>query len=139
MDDQRNTFIALILMIVILFGWQMFFAHKHAPKPQDTTQPGAPPSTAPPAIANSDASVPAGGDSSPSIPAPVAGPRLKVRTAHLHGEIALTGLRFDDITLATYHDTPDPSSPEITLLSPTSAPKPYYAEEGWIAGDAATK
>jgi YidC/Oxa1 family membrane protein insertase len=139
MDDQRNTFIALILMIVILFGWQMFFAPKHVAKPEEAAKTAVQPSTAPPAIANSDASVPSGGDSSPSIPAPATGPRLKVRTGHLHGEIALTGLRFDEITLAAYHDTPDPLSPEITLLSPASAPKPYYAEEGWIAGDAGTK
>jgi YidC/Oxa1 family membrane protein insertase len=138
MNDQRNTFLALILMIGILFGWQTFFAPKPVPKPApEASAPATPPPAAP--LANSDANVPSGGDSSPSVPGPTVGPRLKVRTAHLHGEIALTGLRFDDITLATYRETPDPNSAEIVLLSPTTAPHPYYAEEGWIASDAAVK
>ena len=65
--------------------------------------------------------------------------RIRINTPRLHGSLSLTGLRFDDITLADFHETPDPHSPEITLLSPPDAPKPYFIEQGWIASDAAVK
>jgi len=138
MGDLRNTFIAIILSVGILLGWQMYFAPKPQPKPVASATQSTADSTAPAVAADGTAAVP-NDNGSPSVPGPVAGPRLPIRTSHLHGEIALTGLRFDDITLATYHETTDPSSPEITLLSSASAPKPYYAEEGWIAADTATK
>src|SRR4029077_8857360 len=51
----------------------------------------------------------------------------------LHGSIDLTGARFDDLTLANYHETVDPKSPEVVLLSPPGAENAYLAEFGWIA------
>ena len=57
-------------------------------------------------------------------------------TARIHGSIALKGGRIDDVTLADYHETVDPASPEIVLLSPPGSPNPYFAEYGWVAGDA---
>ena len=58
--------------------------------------------------------------------------------AAIHGSIALKGGRIDDVTLARYRETIDPNSPEIVLLSPPGSPHPYFAEYGWVAGDAAT-
>ncbi|TAL01243.1 MAG: membrane protein insertase YidC [Rhodospirillaceae bacterium] len=136
MGEQQNFLIAAVISLAILIGWQTYFAPKPQPKPvASATQTRE--NTAP-VVGGGTTTVP-NADGSPSIPAPVTGPRLAVRTPHLHGEIALTGLRFDDITLATYHETHDLSSPEITLLSPASAPKPYYAEEGWISESPTTK
>src|SRR5579871_3140239 len=129
MSDLRNTFIAIALSIAILLGWQTYFAPKPQPKPVAAATQSTPESAAPVAAGDGSAPVP-NTDGSPSIPAPVTGPHIQVRTPRLHGEIALTGMRFDALTLADYHETTDPSSPEITLLSPASAPKPYYAEEG---------
>ena len=51
-------------------------------------------------------------------------PRVRIDTPSLHGSLSLVGARIDDLTLADYHETPDPSSPEIVLLSPRGAPKP---------------
>jgi YidC/Oxa1 family membrane protein insertase len=59
-------------------------------------------------------------------------PRVKIDTSRLHGSIALTGGRIDDLTLATYHETVDPKSPEVVLLWPTGTADPYFAEFGWI-------
>ena len=39
-------------------------------------------------------------------------------TPRLHGSIDLLGARLDDLTLANYHETVDPKSPEVELLSP---------------------
>ncbi|HEV2335318.1 MAG TPA: membrane protein insertase YidC, partial [Stellaceae bacterium] len=44
-----------------------------------------------------------------------------------------------DLTLATYHDTVDPKSPEVVLLWPTGTEEPYFAQFGWVAGAAGIK
>src|SRR5262249_20247049 len=46
--------------------------------------------------------------------------------------IALVGGRIADLTLATYHETVDPKSPEVVLLWPTGTAEPYFAEFGWV-------
>ncbi len=58
---------------------------------------------------------------------------MKIETPSLHGSIDLSGARFDDLTLATYHETVGPKSPEVELLSPTGTQEPYLAELGWVA------
>src|SRR6266478_5503216 len=58
--------------------------------------------------------------------------RVRINTPRLHGSIALNGGRIDDLTLATYHDTVDPKSPEVVLLWPTGTKEPYFAEFGWV-------
>ena len=35
------------------------------------------------------------------------------------------------MSLAQYHETVDPTSPAIVLLSPSGSPQPFYAEFGW--------
>jgi len=46
----------------------------------------------------------------------------------------LTGGRIDDLSLVQYHETTDPKSPAIELLSPSGSPQPFYAEFGWVDG-----
>ena len=60
-------------------------------------------------------------------------PRVKIDTPRLHGSIDLLGARLDDLTLANYHETVDPKSPEVVLLSPPGTQDPYLAEFGWVA------
>ncbi len=68
-----------------------------------------------------------------------ASPRVAVETRSLIGSIALKGGRIDDLKLRNYHEAADPKSPVITLLSPSGAPEPFYAEVGFVpaAGGAA--
>ena len=60
------------------------------------------------------------------------GDGVKIDTPALHGSVNLVGGRIDDLTLAQYHETPDPKSPEIVLLAPAGTPAAYYAEFGWV-------
>ncbi|MGH6771469.1 MAG: membrane protein insertase YidC, partial [Xanthobacteraceae bacterium] len=62
-----------------------------------------------------------------------ASPRVRIETPRLAGSIALKGGRIDDLLLTQYRETIDPKSPPITLLSPSGAPMPFYAEFGWVA------
>lgn len=143
MNEQRNLLIAIVLSVLILFGFQWLF-----PKAQ-------PPAPATPEVAASGASappVPAGiaGDAVPAVakaPTPAesrsaaldGSRRIPLRTAKLSGSIAVTGARVDDLTLVEHRETTDPNSPAITLLSPQGAPEAYYAEFGWVPADAAVK
>ena len=59
---------------------------------------------------------------------------VPITTERLSGSINLRGGRIDDLRLNDFHETVDPTSPTIVLLSPASAPNGYFAEFGWIAG-----
>lgn len=62
-------------------------------------------------------------------------PRVQIHSADLHGSIDLKGLRFDDLTLAKYHEELDPHSDEVVLFSPSKGPDTYFAELGWLSDD----
>ena len=145
MTDQRNMFLAIVLSMAILFGWDYFFASDPAPVPVDAeagqtlTAPDAPPPTAPGITAPG---IVAPGVETPGAPQPADRastlteiPRAVIDTPSLRGSVPLQGLRFDDLTLKGYRETTDPASAEIDLLSPAGSPKPYYAELGWLSAD----
>jgi len=58
-------------------------------------------------------------------------PRIAIDTPAIAGSIALKGARIDDVSLKHYHQTVDPTSPIITLLSPENGPDAYFAELGY--------
>jgi YidC/Oxa1 family membrane protein insertase len=142
--EQRNLLIAIVVSVGILIGFQFVFQRLHptvphpgSGTPAPVTQsapvgatPGAPgtgaPGTAAPGAVAANAAEP--------LAVAIAGqPRVQIETPSLHGSIALTGARFDDLTLAKYHETVDPKSPDVLLLSPPGTANPYLAEFGWVA------
>jgi len=146
--DQKNLLVAIVLSVAILFSFQFLFERylPHPPPPQPSAAKNAPqntpaqPTPAPNAPA-SPAETPAAGTApvgaasqaqAETRDAAIASqPRVKVATPSLHGSIALTGARIDDLTLAKYHETVDPKSPEVVLLWPTGTQEPYFAQFGW--------
>lgn len=146
MSDNRNMFIAIGLSMAILIGWQFFFGIPQAEKQrqqaeqqrisQQAQQQEAPgPAPAPGA---SPAGIPQAGGAVPGRPmtreqALAGTPRVAIDTPRLKGSIALRGARVDDLLLTEYHETVDPKSPNIVLLSPSGAPHPFYAEFGWTS------
>jgi YidC/Oxa1 family membrane protein insertase len=148
--EQRNLLIAIVLSVGILIAFQFVFERMRPAQPPGLT-PGTPAtSPATPSTASRSAA-PAQGSatSAPGIaPAPAAQtrdaaiaeqPRIKIDTPLLHGSIDLDGGRLDDLTLATYHETVDPKSPEVVLLSPSGTENPYLAEFGWVAATPGAK
>jgi len=142
--EQRNLLIAIVLSVGILIAFQFVFERMRPPQPPGVA-PGTPvtapatPSTASPSTAPTHGA----GTSAPGVaPAQAAEsreaaiaelPRVKIDTPRLHGSINLLGARLDDLTLANYHETVDPKSPEVVLLSPAGTDNPYLAEFGWVA------
>jgi len=153
-EGQKNLLLAIVLSVAVLLAWQMFYAgpklreeqerrqrvqqeqsikeHEGAAKDVSQSTPGSGGVSAPSPLASSS-------------PAPTreaalqTSPRVAIATPSLKGSIALTGGRIDDLVLARYHETVDPSSPNVVLLSPSGAPHPYYAEHGWVAAQGATQ
>ena len=149
MSDQKNLIIAIALSVAILFGFQYFYEApriEQARQAQQTTQtsasapqPGAPPKPGEaPAAGPAAPGGPAAAKPAVSREAAIAqAPRLKIDSRRLHGSIALSGGRIDDLTLVDYRTAVDRSSPEIVLLSPVGAPEPYYGEFGWVTAPGA--
>ncbi len=137
--DQKNLLFAIVASVAILFAFQ-FLAGKYLPHPPPPTAQITPAQQAA-GTAGPAAGTPAGGTAPVGAASPASAetreaaiadqPRIKIDTPSLHGSIALVGGRIDDLTLADYHETVDPKSPEVVLLWPTGTEDPYFAEFGW--------
>ncbi len=148
--DQNNLMFAVALSILVLMGWQYFFArpelqNEHARQefnkkieaqnkdgssetpPNVASTPVAPPSTDAPAGAQAPATAPVSREA-----ALQGSQRLKIETPSLEGSIDLKGGRLDDLVLMKYRETVDPNSARVILLSPSGSPEPYFAEYGWV-------
>jgi YidC/Oxa1 family membrane protein insertase len=153
MTDNKNTILAIVLSALVLIAWQYFYgapaekAHQQALQQQAAKQTSATPTTttqtpqtASPAASGPAPQVPGAAPQSsapaslPRAQALAASPRVPIETASLRGSIALKGGRIDDLALIQYHETVDPKSPPIFLLSPTGTADPFYADFGWTAG-----
>ena len=146
--EQRNLLLAIVLSVGILIGFQYLFEKLRPPPPTPavTTQTAPAPGTAPTGTAPGTVAPSTVPGATPSPGAAAAStsetreqalaeqPRVKIDAPRLHGSVTLTGGRIDDLTLANYHETPDPRSPEVVLLWPTGTKDPYFAEFGWVAG-----
>ena len=150
MGEQRNVILAIVLSVVIIFGWEFWQSRMHPavpPTPAVTATAPAPATPAPgsaaapgssnaPAAPGAQAPAPAAQVAPPTRAAVLAeSPRIKVETPSLEGSIALKGARLDDLTLDKFRETADPTSPPITLLSPPigNGQDAYFAEFGWVA------
>jgi YidC/Oxa1 family membrane protein insertase len=151
--DQKNLFLAIGLSILVIVGWQFFYAQpqierqkqdrlaQQANQPSATPQPGMAPTA--PGTTPTPGAVPAapGIPGSPAVnreQALAGSARVIVETPRLKGSIALKGGRIDDLSLAGYRETIDAKSSNILLFSPANGPNAYYAEFGWVAGQGVT-
>jgi YidC/Oxa1 family membrane protein insertase len=122
--DTKNLFLAMILSMVIITGWQWIFGDplkKQAVQQtqQQTTSGAVPGQVVVDQPITRDAAL-------------AAGPRVAIETPELKGSINLTGAVLDDLHLEGYRETINPASPTITLLTPSGAAHAYFAEHGYI-------
>ncbi|MDF1721560.1 MAG: membrane protein insertase YidC [Minwuia sp.] len=149
MSEQRNLILAIVLSVAILFGFQTLFPGDPPPPP-----PLEAPSAGATGTPGSGGAIPGAGNGTVAgsgaavgitgVPGTVptgamnranaigSEPRIRIDTPRLHGSIRLRGAWIDDLTLADYRQTTDPTSPEIELLNPRNAPDPYFVDFGWL-------
>ena len=147
-DDQKNLFIAMGLSLLVIVGWQYFYAGPKLDKARETVAQVQGDGVKAPGAATVAPTGPVATPQTPGAsPAPVAAteaatltreeaiaasPRVSIDTRALKGSIALKGGRIDDVSLKGYRETVDPTSTNIVLLSPANAPHPYYADTGFV-------
>jgi YidC/Oxa1 family membrane protein insertase len=151
-QDPKNLILAIGLSLLVIIGWQYFYAgpqlekqrqaqsqlQQPAPKPPtgaptptpNAAEPGPVPGAAPPPNAGIQPTSPEAIRTREQALAET--PRVAIDTKSLSGSIALKGGRIDDVVLKGYRETTDPGSPNIVLLSPSGSPQPYYAEWGFV-------
>ena len=128
--DNKNFILAIVLSMLIIFGWQYFYAGPIAKKQAEqqtaqqttvttTTAGGQVPGAAVPAAVTRDEAV-------------KATPRLQIKTDFVEGSINLQGAQIDDLRLIKYRETIDPNSPTIAFLSPAGTPGALFAEQGFV-------
>ncbi len=130
MNNNENFIAAVILSVAILVGFHYFYEKPQAERSRQIVSQkqveAVKPEQAAPVVV---------------LPRPREevlkdGPRVVIETPELRGSINLKGARLDDLSLANYRETVDPSSPQIILLSPAGSAMPhpaYYAGFGWLA------
>ena len=133
MDDQnKNLLLATGLSFLVILVWFFLFP---PPEPVvDTTTPAAVTTadgttTAPAAAAEGSTAAAEAADAVPDAP------RLTIDTPALTGSISMLGGRIDDLSLKTYHETVDPTSPIIKLLQPLGNDGAYFMLSGWNPSD----
>ena len=147
-SDQKNFFVMLAASAAIFFGADFLLQQwrgTQAPPPSlsttSSTTPSASSQTAQSSVTQSSPSVP-GSQSTVSGPTltreqALIGPRVRVETPSLKGSINLKGAVLDDLVLTKYHQTTQPKSPEIILLSPENTSHTYKVGFSWgLSGQA---
>ena len=121
MQDQRNLFLAIVLSLAVIVGYQFL-------QPKRVVNPPPPTATSPaqPVVAES----PAAQVERTEVLAEA--PRIKIETPKLHGSLSLAGGRIDDLVLSNYYESIKHDK-QVTLLSPAGSVEPYFVEFGWTA------
>lgn len=160
MENNRNTYLAIGLSILVIVAWQFFYvgprveAERQAAEIEasrlavqqkatadgtKSSEAGVPTSSSTPATSGGSGEISGIPGTKPTLQsgqmtrqaAIDKGQRISLETDSLIGSINLLGARVDDLRLKKYRDTIDPESPLIELLSPKGTPKAYFAEFGF--------
>jgi YidC/Oxa1 family membrane protein insertase len=134
MGDQRNLIVAIVFSVAIILGFQYFYELPRLRQAQEQQQQAA--QSVEELARNQPASQAAPGAAPTAGEAVQDAPRIRIDNGRIDGSLSLRGGRIDDIQLADYRETVEPTSPEIRLLDPVRGPGAYFAEFGWVADQA---
>lgn len=127
-----NLIAAIILSVLIVFGWQHFYEQPRIAKQAEATKAYNQQIKTVKQQSKQEVAAPIGRDE-----AIVNTPRIAVKSDLLSGSISLKGLRFDDLILTQYRQDVDKDSNSVALFSPSNSDKAYFAEIGWWSTDKA--
>jgi YidC/Oxa1 family membrane protein insertase len=137
-SENNNLFLAIGLSILVIVGWNYFYAVPQMQKQHEQVAQTSAPTPGTPATGTSTTAPAAAAPGPGAAETPktreealAATPRVVIDTPKLKGSINLKGARIDDLKLKAYRETTDPNSPNIVLFSPSGSPEPYYAAFGF--------
>jgi YidC/Oxa1 family membrane protein insertase len=133
MNNNTNIFLAVILSIAIIIGWQYFYEkprsekfeaenNKYRNQINEIREKQIVESKESKSLLNRDEAI----DSAK---------RVYFSNDAVEGSISLKGARIDDLRLKEYKQTIGLDSPNVELLSPSSTKDAYFVEIGWISTD----
>lgn len=134
MENQRNLILAMVLMGLMLVGWDMGMRYYYPPVPKSAPAavPGRPAAQTPNREGGLQAPADIALEKKDLAQAIAAGHRIPVDAPGLKGSINLLGGLIDDLTLARHRETIAKTSPAVRLFSPAGTPSQHYAQIGWI-------
>jgi len=139
-ENQRNVILAMVLMALMLVGWDIgmryYYPQPAKPAAGAPATPGAVPAPAATLKPNREGGLQAPADvaleKQDLAQALAAGHRIPVDAPGLKGSINLLGGLVDDLTLARHRETLDKNSPPVRLFSPAGTPAQHFAQVGWL-------
>lgn len=125
--DIKNTVLAVVLSMLIIFGWQYYYSGPAAQKAkqqavlveQQKAAAKLPDAPAAATVKNHDDVI-------------KTTTRVPIETDQFTGTVNLTGAQLDDLHFNKYHEEANPASPAVTLLSPSGTANAYFVEQGFV-------
>ena len=137
-DKQRNLIMAVLLTILLIFGWDSAMRHFYPdagkkPVAVQTAAPGADPAQAAKPTREGGLMNPADQALEARDLASALNPagRVPVAAPGLSGSINLTGALLDDLVTNRHTATSDKNSGANRVFSPAATPAQHYAQFGW--------
>ncbi|WP_225008306.1 MULTISPECIES: membrane protein insertase YidC [Novosphingobium] len=142
MENQRNLILTVVLMGLLLIGWDYglrYFYPQSAQKPKAVASapatPGAATGDAAPAKPTREGGLQNAADQALEkqdlVQALAAPSRVAIDAPGLKGSINLVGAVIDDLTLARHREALDKNSAPVRLFSPAGTPAQHFAQLGW--------
>ena len=142
MDDTKNMILAIVLSMLVLFGYQYFVIgpeEEQARLQAEIDSEGQvddlsidPGQMEIPGDAAGD--IPAAPGAVNEAPAVLDVNRIPIDAPRLEGSISPIGGRIDSLVLKDYFDTIEPDSDNIVLLRKSGTPNAYFSNFGWVQG-----
>ena len=127
MENQKNLFLAIIISMAIIFGFQLLVPQpERTPVTEDTnTQDSV-------SLDIQSATSAILLDRDQVLEETI---RVTFDNSKIKGSINLEGGIIDDLVLEEYRETLDPTSDFITYLNPLGSQDAYYLDTGWVSPD----
>jgi YidC/Oxa1 family membrane protein insertase len=147
-QDQRNLIIAVVLMVIFLFGYQVFWQGPQEAKRRQAAEAArieqaakAPPTPAPTSTSIAPAIQPRDQILNPQV---ASNARVAIEGPAVDGSILLKGAQIDDLSLKGFYETVKDKETqnkkgEVKLLSPNGSDRAFYALMFWSTGASTTE
>ena len=128
MENQKNLFLAIIISMAIIFGFQLLVPQpEKAPIAEEQTFEE---NSVELSIQNTDTQIVVNRDEVISSSG-----RVVFDNGKIKGSINLEGGFIDDLVLEEFRETLDPTSDLIEFLNPLGSQDAYYLDTGWVSSD----
>ena len=128
MENQKNLFLAIVISMAIIFGFQLLVPQpEKAPIAEEQTFEE---NSVELSIQNTDTQIVVNRDEVISSSG-----RVVFDNGKIKGSINLEGGFIDDLVLEEFRETLDPTSDLIEFLNPLGSQDAYYLDTGWVSSD----